>query len=766
MSLQSAAYMSAKFGPVPVIAANAFSFGVQPFLDRAVSGISQVANSLIPNTPVPFDMLLRSRTVGLIGYPDLRELAKFHGISVGPREKDADWGKWWTQCLKSTIPVPSPQIIEDMWRTEYLEGMFEGTDREDDDTILSKSLERAGITYKQWKDYIKDVDSPLTFDQLIYLYWVMQHHPDRPDRAERYNAAWFNREFARIGVKSSDLQSLLKDWTGNVDFSTVVEGTLRGVWNVEGFNRQMTRLGIFNEDQRRAAELALKPIPPLTDILQMAVKEGWDAETVERFGYDAEFPAEFAHWMTKLGYNWGEDVPGRDGRVIPGVAWPQLYWRAHWQTISPTQSYEMLQRLNANNIWRFRRHIPGVQQWTLDDTKQILKVADYPPAFRDRLAAISYNPLGTRIVRRMFTASIHANNLVTDYMSQFAKERGDPEALKAEFAKFQALDQGYSPPDADLYSALLVAEDKIAREAPIRAREKQQADKQSNLLLEGYSQGIVSEEIIKNSLSALGWKEGSINLALYNANLARQLAMGRSLIARVKADFFSGIYDGGTAKQHLVNSGITLDWANWYVNSWSIVFSHGRRQFTTEKIVRLYVEGFITNQAAVARLLNIGWTNVDTLLLLAEGNARIANANAKVVQAGNKAQERTAKELERIARQHATDIEKVRGNLRRIYPLTKLNRLLKLGKLDQDSYNEKLKLQGYDDEAIALQLLDMIPEKDYTETTLRALLKAELITDGEFAERMKQFGYDTTETDRIRQLVIAKPSTNGQTTGP
>src|SRR5436190_7895506 len=749
------------------LAKGAFSFGLQPFLQRGVSGLNQVANASIPNAPVPFELLLRAKTVGLITFDDFVKLSRSHGIAIGPANRDADWGKWWANCLYSTLPTPSPEVIEDMWRTGHLAGMFRGTDGANQEHDLRIGLQRSGVSFRQWQDYIRDVDAKLPISDLTYLYWIAKNHADEFLVPDGFNLRWVLDQAKRSGVKTETLMHHISTWAGNVDFQQLADAMLRGVITDKEWRVELTKLGYWEPAERRIAELALKNIPPYTDILQIAVKEGWDLPTVQRFGYDDEFPPEFRHWMGKLGYNWGEDVPNNQGQMVPGVPWPELLWRAHWQPIAPTQAYQMQQRLNANNLWRFQGFVRGVEGWTQADTEQILKVADYPPKLRARLAAISYNPLGVRIVRRLFAASVYVPSLITDHMSQFGNAKGVAADDKAEFARFQALDSGLSPPDAELYSALLLAEDQIAHDAPDRARVKRLADERAKIVLDGYRNGQVTQEQLGGVLAALNWSAAAIDLARDNADLSRRVSMGKFLLTRVRHDYYAGIYDGNQARAFWMARGVEQEWANYYITAWSLAFTRARRQFSTEKIVSLYVEGYIANAAASVRLLNLGWTNVDTLLLLAEGNARIADKNARVLQAGARSQERSARELERIARQHVSDLERVRSNLRRIYPITKLNRLLKQGKITQDTYTEKLTAQGYSDEDIALQLLDIVPDNDYTETTLRALLKAELIDEAEFSTRMKEFGYDNDEIVKIGSLVTAKPSANGtQTTVP
>jgi hypothetical protein len=128
--------------------------------------------------------------------------------------------------------------------------------------------------------------------------------------------------------------------------------------------------------------LSRKILPGIQDLISMAVREAWNEETVERFEYDADFPQQVVKYAEQQGMD---------------VEWVKNYWRAHWQLPSISAGYEMVHRLR-----------PGTTDnpFTIDDLRTLLRTADIPTFFRDRLIEVSYAPYTRVDIRRMYQAGI------------------------------------------------------------------------------------------------------------------------------------------------------------------------------------------------------------------------------------------------------------------------------------------------------------------------------------------------------------------------
>ncbi|GAI29857.1 unnamed protein product [marine sediment metagenome] len=90
----------------------------------------------------------------------------------------------------------------------------------------------------------------------------------------------------------------------------------------------MRRIGIHDEYFSLYKELA-KQIPPVADIITMAVREAFTPAIAEKFGQYEDFPEPLKEWAGKKGLS---------------SEWAERYWAAHWSLPSPLQGFEMLHR--------------------------------------------------------------------------------------------------------------------------------------------------------------------------------------------------------------------------------------------------------------------------------------------------------------------------------------------------------------------------------------------------------------------------------------
>jgi len=116
-------------------------------------------------------------------------------------------------------------------------------------------------------------------------------------------------------------------------------------------------------------------IPPVADIISMAVREAFSPSIAARFGQYEDFPPEFARYAKQQGLS--ED-------------WAKRYWAAHWGLPSPQQGFEMLHR--------------GVID--VSDLQLLMKAQDIMPFWREKMTAIAYRVLTRVDVRRMYQLGV------------------------------------------------------------------------------------------------------------------------------------------------------------------------------------------------------------------------------------------------------------------------------------------------------------------------------------------------------------------------
>ena len=118
-------------------------------------------------------------------------------------------------------------------------------------------------------------------------------------------------------------------------------------------------------------------IPPVQDLITMAVREVFSPEVAGRFGQFDDYPAELTEHAALL---------GMDAETA------RNYWAAHWGLPSPTMGFEMLHRGIIDK----------------PDLQLLLRSLDVMPYWRDRVIQLSYSVYTRVDIRRM-----HAEGVLT-----------------------------------------------------------------------------------------------------------------------------------------------------------------------------------------------------------------------------------------------------------------------------------------------------------------------------------------------------------------
>ncbi|GAH91795.1 unnamed protein product [marine sediment metagenome] len=116
-------------------------------------------------------------------------------------------------------------------------------------------------------------------------------------------------------------------------------------------------------------------IPPVADIITMAVREAFTPTIAAKFGQYQDFPPDLEKYAGQKGLS---------------KEWAERYWAAHWALPSPQQGFQMLHR--------------GVIDRT--ELDMLLRAQDVMPYWRDKLTAIAYRPLTRVDVRRMYKQGV------------------------------------------------------------------------------------------------------------------------------------------------------------------------------------------------------------------------------------------------------------------------------------------------------------------------------------------------------------------------
>lgn len=199
--------------------------------------------------------------------------------------------------------------------------------------------------------------------------------PDVPELIALYRAGWWDEKTFRENMSkhgfsapvADALHTITKSYQTAIDYISLFR---RGEINRKILDRYLTILGYDSYE----IELLIKSteyLPGPGDLIRFAVRDVYTPGIVQGFGLADGFPPQFAEEAQRIG-------------MSPETA--KKYWMAHWTLPSMSQGYEM-----------FHRGIIGENEIDL-----LMQAQDIMPFWRDKLRAISYNPLTRVDVRRMY----------------------------------------------------------------------------------------------------------------------------------------------------------------------------------------------------------------------------------------------------------------------------------------------------------------------------------------------------------------------------
>lgn len=124
-------------------------------------------------------------------------------------------------------------------------------------------------------------------------------------------------------------------------------------------------------------------LPPIQDLIVMAVREVFSPDVTARFRQFEDFPEVFAEEAAKQGLS---------------KEWALRYWAAHWALPSPMQGFEMYHRRIIER----------------PDLELLLRSLDVMPFWRDALIQLAYNPYTRVDIRRMHQLGVLSDQEVLE----------------------------------------------------------------------------------------------------------------------------------------------------------------------------------------------------------------------------------------------------------------------------------------------------------------------------------------------------------------
>jgi hypothetical protein len=333
----------------------------------------------------------------------------------------------------------------------------------------------------------------------------------------------------------------------------IIAYTLRTDPELFGLEDKLKKIGIHPDWVDTYKTLAF-PIPPVADLITMAVREAFSPEIAARFGQYEDFPPDFEYWAVRKGLT-------KD--------WASRYWASHWSLPSPTQAFDMLHRGVINT----------------EELNLLLRALDIMPFWRDRLTAIAYRPLTRVDIRRMYELGIF--------------EEGDV------YTAYRKL--GYNDEDAKSMSEFTVKQT-LSKQSKFTATD----------IVSAFSKFMVSRTEASSLLSTIGVKRENIDFILTTAEYKRQWELTDTRIDAIRNLYKKGVYSKDTAEAELLKLNIPTAQVTNLMNTWYFeAEAEAPKLWTTAQTLSFYKKQLISRSRAETELRLIGYDTERLQLLLA-----------------------------------------------------------------------------------------------------------------------------------------------------
>lgn len=534
-------------------------------------------------------------------------------------------------------------------------------------------MNEAGIGEPDAQDALFALRTPLPIGTVVNSYWI-----------GTLTAEQTARQLQLHGYSPGAEQQQVTDLPAPYGADAALVLFWRGLIGNDQFGRELGAAGITTPDRQATWYRGARPIPGAGEIITFAVRDAWDNGVVESFGYDAEYPTELDFWQKAEGWGWGSDANTLPGAPPGGVDWPRLRWRAHWAVMSPTQGYRAFHRLRPDRIARYAERVPGVEPFIWEDLQRVLKIADYPPKLRKWLAASAFAVLPIYVVRSLYRLGKRPRAWLVD----------------------QLRDRGFTEDDA---TSVADNEDAVNQG---RAQKFAQSIADGGLragmqsVLASYRLGALSAGEAVAQLVSVGVETTTANGLINLGAAAENLALVKDSLKRLRSGWLAGEFTVPELQAQLANVGIQPDAIQRYVARWTLARSQARRMASTSQIVGWVGEGRLSMEVGRQRLLNLGWTNPDALLLLADAQSQIDDAHAKAVKAETQARTKAQRDMEAVVRRCKSLGDSVQASLRRMTPLAQLKQLYTDEIVSHKWISERLALMGYTDDVATAYLAE------------------------------------------------------------
>lgn len=325
--------------------------------------------------------------------------------------------------------------------------------------------------------------------------------------------------------------------------SDLVAYHLRQENKLADLDGDLKRIGIhpgFTDVYRTLADR----IPPLADMITMAVREAFSPEIAKRFGQYEDFPKEFGKYAEQQGLS---------------KEWSERYWAAHWGLPSVTQGFNMLHR--------------GIIRE--DELQMLLRAQDVMPFWRDKLVEIAYRPFTRIDVRRMYKEGV-------------LDEKGVYQAY---------LDLGYQDEKAQKMTEFVISQTLSSMSKFTTAD-----------VVKAYTDRMIDKSDTRTLLRMLGVRSADVSYILSTADYKKEWELSEAKIRAIRNLYKRGEYEENQTRSELLRLDLPSEQVEVLMQQWWYEKKEDEpATWTKAETLRFLKVGLITQGRASKELQAMGY---------------------------------------------------------------------------------------------------------------------------------------------------------------
>ncbi len=392
------------------------------------------------------------------------------------------------------------------------------------------------------------------------------------------------------------------------------------------------------DDMKKLIEMAAL-LPPPSDAIRFALRDVFDPQKLGLAEMKAEFQQQvgLVEMMAASGIEKTEITTAAGKKMELDL--PLLYFISSYEECSPTQVYKMLHRLRPNRVNRYPLPKPGggvvlPAPVDISTVRSLLKEKDYNPIWRDRLAAISFRPIGNTDIKGMYRRGVFGPVRGVKGFDRTDPAKPKPVAPTEIELRERYLDFGYAEEDANAKALLTATQFDEADGAKKRNKAMARICKAYKVGGFSYDQALAQLQNAdverREAIDFLGGCD--LDMRINDLSLA---------VAGVKKQYVNAVVSEQQARDLLRGYGVAQARIDTHITTWNLYRTNKQRELTAQQVMQFWEEGIVPLADARARLVNLGY------------DATAANMMLNHVRVGQAA--KGQKEATRVARLRETE---------------------------------------------------------------------------------------------------------------